>query len=143
LYEELSLFVETHGLADRVRFADRRADVADILSAIDVFAMPSHSEGNANALNEAFGGGLPCVSTSVGNAPKLIRDGVSGVLVPRNDPVAMANALLTVVHDPVLRARLAKGAQESAVGPSDEEYLDRLFGIYLSLLEGFGQRRLR
>jgi glycosyltransferase involved in cell wall biosynthesis len=127
---KITRFVERHGLRDRVVFAGRWQDVSGALAAGDIFAMPSHSEGNSNALNEAFGAGLACVATRVGNAPNLIRDGESGILVPRNEPASLAQALLAAVRDPGLRARLAKGAGETVLAPSLDQHFERAFAIY-------------
>ncbi len=128
-YERLRRIVGERGLGHRVLFSGHRNDIHAVLAASDIFAFPSHSEGNANALNEAFGAGLPCVATRVGNAPRLIRHGVTGLLVPRNDVPEMARALGSLVGDPMLRERLAKGARETPVGPTWREYLDLAYGI--------------
>jgi glycosyltransferase involved in cell wall biosynthesis/peptidoglycan/xylan/chitin deacetylase (PgdA/CDA1 family) len=87
------------GLGDRVVFAGRREDVSRVLSALDVFALPSHTEGLSIALLEAGAAGCPIVATDVGGNPEVIDDRRSGVLVPAGDPRALAEGLAVVLGD--------------------------------------------
>jgi glycosyltransferase involved in cell wall biosynthesis len=64
-------------------------------------------DGIPNVLVEAMAAGLPVVTTAVSGIPELVRDGENGLLVPPSDPVALAEALARVAHDPALRERLA------------------------------------
>ncbi|HVY61832.1 MAG TPA: glycosyltransferase, partial [Planctomycetota bacterium] len=67
-----------------------RDDVPAVLRALDVFALPSLSEGLSNTLLEATATGLPCVASRVGGNPEVIRDGANGLLVPSGDVDALA-----------------------------------------------------
>jgi glycosyltransferase involved in cell wall biosynthesis len=87
-------------LAGRVVFLGRRADVADILPAFDLFALSSRSEGLPLTLLEAMAAGLPCVATAVGAVSEAVTDGTTGLLVPPGDPEALAAAMLRVLRDP-------------------------------------------
>ena len=83
---------------DRVRFEGERdnpfSDAQD-----SVFALPSRSEGLSNSLLEAMGLGLPVVASAVGAAPEVLSHGRSGLLVPSEDPAALAAALKRVLSD--------------------------------------------
>lgn len=70
-----------------------RADVPAILQALDVFVLPSQTEGTSCTLQEAMACGLPSVCTAVGGTPEVVSDGVDGSLVPPDDVNAMAEAL--------------------------------------------------
>lgn len=95
------------GLADRVVFTGSREDVAELLTAFDVYALSSRYEGLSIALLEAMATGLPCVVTRVGGNPEVVTDGVEGWLVEPGDPPALAEALRRLVTDP--RRRVAMG----------------------------------
>ncbi len=99
------------GIAKQVRFAGNVADVRPYLWAADLFVLPSLSEGMSNALLEAMAAGLPCVATNVGAAAEMLDDGACGVLVPPGERAQLTSALLELLTDPQLRARLGAAAQ--------------------------------
>jgi glycosyltransferase involved in cell wall biosynthesis len=94
------------GLARRVHFLGRRADVADLLAASDVGVLASHEEGLPNAVLEYMACSLAVVATAVGGTPELVVQEETGLLVPPRDPEALSAALRRVVADPGLRGRL-------------------------------------
>jgi glycosyltransferase involved in cell wall biosynthesis len=103
------------GIGERVHFLGVRSDVAEILSASDVFALASHWEGNPIAVMEAMAAGLPVVATAVGGVPELVVHGETGLLAPAGDEQAFADALAAVAGDPERRRDLgAAGLRRSA-----------------------------
>ncbi|WP_344342662.1 glycosyltransferase, partial [Kitasatospora putterlickiae] len=102
------------GVADTVVFAGSRADVPELLPALDVFTLSSRQEGLPVALMEAMTSGLPAVVTRVGGMPEVLDDGEQGLLVPPGDPSALAGAFDRLAGDPDLRARMASAARERA-----------------------------
>jgi sugar transferase (PEP-CTERM/EpsH1 system associated) len=82
LKEQLVALAEELGISARVRFLGARSDIPDVLNALDIFVLPSLSEGMPNAVLEAMACGLPIVATRVGGIPELIEDGNTGLLVP-------------------------------------------------------------
>jgi len=77
-----------------------RDDVPAILSASDLFVLPSESEASPNVILEAMAAGLPVVASKVGGIPELVTDGVTGFLVPPSDPPALTHALLDLIDHP-------------------------------------------
>src|SRR5690606_21913976 len=76
-------------LGGRVTFAGQQRDVAPWMQALDLMCLPSYAnEGVPQALAQAMACGLPVIATPVGSIGELVRDGVTGVLVPPNDPPA-------------------------------------------------------
>jgi glycosyltransferase involved in cell wall biosynthesis len=98
------------GVAGQVLFLGQRADVADLLPAFDIFALPSRTEGLSIALLEACATGLAVVATAVGGNPEIVRHGETGLLVPVDDADALRDALMTLLDDASLRGRLADSA---------------------------------
>lgn len=111
--EEAALREEARalGVSQAVVFAGPRDDVAALLPAFDVFALPSRTEGLSIALLEACASGTPVVATRVGGNPEIIRHGETGLLVPVDDDDAMAAALLDLLGDPGSRAHYAAAAK--------------------------------
>jgi glycosyltransferase involved in cell wall biosynthesis len=103
----------TLGVADHVRFRGRfpHSALGAILGEADVFVLASLTEGLPVSVMEAMAHGLPIVATRVGGVPEVVRDLVSGVLVPPGDPEALCQALGRVAGDASLRARLGAGAR--------------------------------
>jgi glycosyltransferase involved in cell wall biosynthesis len=93
---------------ERVRFTGYRTDAAALLRAFDVVVMPSHWEGFGLVAAEAMGAGLPVIGTDASSLPEIVRDGVSGRLVPVRDAAALARAMTELGTDAELRARMGR-----------------------------------
>lgn len=97
--ERLRELARELGAADVVRFAGHRTDVADVLAVCDAAVCCSDREGSPLSVMEYMEAGLPVVGTAVGGVPDLIEPGVNGLLVPRRDPQALADALAELLGD--------------------------------------------
>jgi sugar transferase (PEP-CTERM/EpsH1 system associated) len=76
-----------------------RADVPDLMRALDVFVLPSRAEGISNTILEAMASGLPVIATNVGGNAELVTDDVTGVLVPAQNVESLALALVRMAGD--------------------------------------------
>ncbi len=112
MLETLQAEVTQKGAGDSVRFLGFRDDVPLLMSVAGVFVLPSRSEGMPNALIEAMGMGAAVVAADVGGVREIVQNGSNGLLVPPEDPAALAEALVQVCTDPLLRSRLAKAGRE-------------------------------
>ncbi len=121
------------GLATTVRLLGFRSDVDRLMVASDVFALGSRQEGLPVAVMEAMSLGLPVIAPRVGGLPLAVKDGESGRLVEPEDPTALADALCSVLTDPVLRARLSKAARRSAKGFDVRRAVDTIEDHYRRL----------
>ena len=83
-----------------------------LTAALDVSVLPSRREAQGLAILEAMAVGRPVVATRVGGIPEMVRDGVSGLLVPSNDPVALAAAIVRLLQDRPLAQRLGVAGRE-------------------------------
>jgi glycosyltransferase involved in cell wall biosynthesis len=105
----------------------------------DVFCLPSWWEAMPLAVLEAMAAGLPVVASSVGDVPRIIESGASGVLVPPNDVRALADALAPLLGDAGARQRMGAAARERVrVGFSSARTVAAIDDIYSSLC-GTGQ----
>lgn len=98
-------------LAGTLAFTGERADIPDLLAASDVVILPSWSEALPTVLLEAGAVGRPVVATSVGGAPEIVEEGVTGNLIARGDAPALAERVTGLLADPVLSARLGENAR--------------------------------
>jgi glycosyltransferase involved in cell wall biosynthesis len=113
-------------LPDQTVWESRLApeDVARVLDESTLLVLPSRSEGLPRIVIEAFCRGRPVVGTRTGGIPDIVEDGVNGVLVPSEDPEALAEVLVRVLSDHELQEQLAEGALASAAEwlQTPEEY---------------------
>jgi glycosyltransferase involved in cell wall biosynthesis len=100
------------GLRDEVRFVGFVADTAAFLAKVDLFAMPSLSEGLGVAALEAMAAGKAVVATNVGGLAESVLDGVTGILVPPRDPAAIADAIARLVRSPSLAKEMGRQGRE-------------------------------
>jgi glycosyltransferase involved in cell wall biosynthesis len=119
-----------------VRFIGYRDDVREVLAAADLAVMPSRAEGFSVAALEILGSGLPLVATRVGGNPRLVADGVNGLLVEADDPAGLARALGRLLEDERLLERLADGARESVLPYDLGPFAGRLRERYEALSRG-------
>lgn len=111
LRDELPALAARLGLADQVFMLGDRSDVHEVLGALDLFVLPSRTEGMSNALLEAMATALPVVATAVGGNPEVVAAETIGVLVPPDNSTAMAEAIARLLASPDAAARLGIAAR--------------------------------
>jgi glycosyltransferase involved in cell wall biosynthesis len=117
-----------------VRFLGARSDVADLLAAADVVALPSSWEARSLVAQEALRSGVPLVTTPVGGLPELVGD--AALMVPVGDPAALAAALDRVLADRPLATELAtKGRERAATWPTADAAVAELAATYRDIRE--------
>jgi glycosyltransferase involved in cell wall biosynthesis len=99
------------GLNGAARFLGTVPEAWRLLPHFDIFVLPSRWEGMSNGLLEAMAAGRPIVATAVGGNPELITDGETGLLVPPEDPAALAAAIARLIREPALARRLGETAR--------------------------------
>jgi len=112
VYPGLEALRTALALESRVTFAGFRRDVPEVLRAFDVLALSSRTEGFSLATVQAMATGIPVVATRSGGPEEILEDGITGLLVPTDDPARLAAAMRRLRDQPDLRARFA------AAGPN-------------------------
>jgi sugar transferase (PEP-CTERM/EpsH1 system associated) len=141
LYERVRMLLAEAGVDKYAWLPGERNDVARIMRSFDLFVLPSLAEGISNTILEAMATGLPVLATAVGGNPELIQAGVTGTLVPRDDPESMARAMRAYAESSELCRRHgseARGAIERKFGL--EAMVNAYMAIYDKLL---ASRRVR
>lgn len=135
-YDAVQEFISENRLQRKVILTGEREDIPEILAVSDLFILSSRWEGLPRSIIEAMMAGLPVVATSVGGVPELVEDGVTGFLVPREDPEALAEAIRKLLADEDLRQRMGQAGREKALR---EFSLDRMLAqtqeVYEEILE--------
>jgi len=127
------------GLApgDPIEFTGPTDDVRPHLAWADVLLLVSRTEGLPGVVLEAAAAGVPAVAFDVGGVSDVVRDGVTGLLVPRGDEEAMTAALRVAATDRSRLPRLGKLAQELVLGRFTLEHaFDRYDEVFRSVVAG-------
>jgi len=129
--ETLEQLARREGVAERVRFTGHARDVRPALRACNVFALASRNEGMGRSLVEALAGGCAVVATDAGGIPTFLTHRANGLLVPREDTGALADALERLLTETSLRDELARNAPGS-LGPEFDQatMVERLADLY-------------
>lgn len=139
LRSELTTLAESLGLTRRVHFAGAQLQASNAHAAFDVSVLCSVSEGFPNSLIEAMAAARAVVATRVGGVADVVKDGITGLLVPSDDVAALANRLQMLRDDPVRRATLGEAARTEVLRNfQSAPVLSRLVDLYEGLAAGNG-----
>jgi glycosyltransferase involved in cell wall biosynthesis len=122
--------------ADRVTLLGFRNDAIGILKSADVLVLPSYREGTPNVVMEAMACGTCIVATAVSGTPELVQDDISARLIPPHDHIALADALIEVLRDPSLRARLGARARERVGSFRFESMVENYIDLFRRIIGG-------
>ena len=136
LRADLEAMALANGLGDTVQFLGARADAHLVLAAMDVYVSSSESEGLSNTIIEAMATGLPVVATRVGGADELVDEGVTGRLVPAQNPDALAGGLAELLRDTARRTRYGTAGRQRA---EHEFSLRHMVSGYEAIYRGLGR----
>lgn len=120
------------GVGDSVIMAGFRADVPEVMAAVDIIILPSYaSEATSQVLPQALAMGTPVIATDVGGLPEIVEDNVTGLLIPPRDPAAIAGAIIKMAADKD-RARLMmeRGREKILEGYTLEVMMKKTIDTY-------------
>lgn len=124
------------GLTSRVKLLGWRADSGALLKTADLFVSSSRHEPLGNMVLEAFSAQTPVLAARAEGPSEVIRDGEDGVLVPIDDPEAMADAARTLLADTRLRIKLSLRARNRFLTEFSEPSVREIWLDYLSKVRG-------
>ena len=131
--ETLQQQAQDLGVSGRMRCMGFRPDPERFLAEAAVFVLPSRFEGMPNALLEAMAAGLAVIVTDASPGPlEVVEPGVSGLVVPSDDPIALAAAMVKLASDPVRCRRMGAAARER-IASLDWPQLEPLWRSILAL----------
>lgn len=118
------------GINKRIIFTGKRTDIPELLSVMDIFVLPSLTEGQPMALLEAMAAKKPVIATTVGDIPKILKNGELGILAPPCNPAVIAEKTLFYLKD----ADNAKKYASAAYSEVTEKYSSgRMAKEYLAI----------
>ncbi|WP_373652808.1 glycosyltransferase family 4 protein [Schlesneria sp. DSM 10557] len=128
------------GVSSHVHWLGHRDDVPRILRAVDLLVHPANQEPFGRVLLEASAAGLPIVATDVGGTSEIVLDGQTGVLVPPRDPVALAEAVASILSNPSEAQRMGAAARERTAqlfsSASSAQHLAQIWDSVLRMTRG-------
>jgi glycosyltransferase involved in cell wall biosynthesis len=97
----------------------------------DIFVLPSWSEGFPLVILEAMAAGCPVISTRVGAIPEVVLDGVTGILVEKQNPQQLAQAMITLIENPDLRRQMGQaGRKRFEEHFTFDRCIDRMIAVF-------------
>ena len=133
--DSLARAAHSLGLADRIRFLGSREDVPALMQALDILVVNSQDEPFALTVLEGLASGIPVLASAVGGTPEMIRHGENGWLVGTRDRKRLAEAIMSLIHEPELRKRLGRnGRTEAVVRFSTDRFLGEIEAVYKNVL---------
>jgi glycosyltransferase involved in cell wall biosynthesis len=128
----LDALIDKLGIRGSVHMLGRRDDMPSVYASLDVMVSASRQEGLPIAILEGMASRLPLVATPVGEIPAVIRNGRTGVIVPVEDPEALAEAIIGLLQDSAQRERFGSAARQRV---QDEYSAARMTADYLRVYE--------
>jgi glycosyltransferase involved in cell wall biosynthesis len=125
--------IRHEALENHFVFLGKRSDVDRILSVFDVYALPSRSEGTSLSLLEAMAAGKAIVATNVGGTAHILKNEYNSLLVPPDDSLRLADAILRLIGNSGLTNELSKNAKSDVICKySAEQMVNKYMNIYNS-----------
>jgi glycosyltransferase involved in cell wall biosynthesis len=125
--------VADSGLSDRFVFTGMTDRVADCLAVMDIFVLASHREGFPRSILEAMAAALPVVATDIRGCREAVVNGVSGLIVPPGNAVALTNAVRRLVNDPFERVEMGRKGRAIAVERYDTRIVQERFADFVEV----------
>ena len=138
--QELFAKIAQYNLGDKIIFAGIQHDIPGILSASDLFILPSRSEGMPAALIEAMATGLPCIATRSGGMSEVIKHGQNGLLFDRENAEDLADNILSILSNSDLNSQFSHMAKQNLQKYEICTYVNIVISHYENLLNNTSKK---
>ena len=136
LEPSLRSYAASRGIAESLSILPATLDVYKFLSALDIFVLPSKSEGLPLTLLEAMASALPVVASSVGGIPEVIEDGEDGYLFASGSSSEITEKIVRIIEDPESAASMGiRGREKIFRNFGEKQFIDQIEAIYLEILK--------
>jgi glycosyltransferase involved in cell wall biosynthesis len=138
-FEKLGSMIEEIGLQERIRVVGPKygKEKFMMIAAADIFVFPTYFELFPGVILEAMQFGKAIVTTFEGSIPEIIDNGKNGLLVPQKNPIALAEAIEILFHDPEKRKEMGKEAQRKFFSEFTlEKFEQHMIGVFEEIIEG-------
>jgi glycosyltransferase involved in cell wall biosynthesis len=139
LEESLKAEAKALGISDRLTFSGFKRDVAGALSALDIVVFPSLVEGTPLTAFEALAMGKPIVSTDADGLKDILTGNRDALIVPRENPQLLADAIVSLANDPARRAELSAEARLAGARYDIKAFVEKMERLYVLLHETKGR----
>jgi len=138
---ECQALLNRAGAAQRAWLPGTRADLAQLMRAMDLFVLPSLAEDRSNSILEAMASGLPVVATAVGGNTELVHPGFTGILVPPMSPELLASAIADYCRIPEMAVRHGARARSQVIARHSMPAMARDYlAVYDTLIDSLTHR---
>lgn len=134
LEDKLKVISHNYGLANRIIFAGARTDVNKFLSALDIFVLPSYTEGCPTALLEAMSSGKAIIASNIPSIRDILQDGSEAILINPYDVRELQRAILSLSYDSDLRAKFCDIVKKKVEQYDVSAVYPRISNIYEKLM---------
>lgn len=134
LADDLKASADALGLNGAVRFMGWRSDIPAWMWGADIFVLSSLNEGLGRVLLEAMASRKPVVATTVGGVGAIVQPGITGLLVPPEDPEQLAAAMLELLQNPALARRMGEAGYRRALDFYTGDMIEKTGNLYHTLL---------
>jgi glycosyltransferase involved in cell wall biosynthesis len=110
-FEQTQARIAELNLTSRIHLMGTRRDVPNLLAGFDIFALATQQEASGTVFVEAQASGVPVIGTDVGGVSEMMQDGITGILVPPKDGVALRQALERLIDDESLRRKMGEAGR--------------------------------
>lgn len=140
---ELKEIVKSNNLSSKVIFTGFQKNISEWLAVIDIFVLPSLTEGTPMILLEAMGHGVPCIASAVGGIPNIIESGVDGIMIPPGKPEEISNAVRCLISDTAKKGIISNNAKEKILKKYNiNNWTRKIENEYLNIFNPLGTRSL-
>lgn len=112
-----------------------KSNIADYLAGLDVFAFPSRNEGLGSVVLDVMQLGVPVIATDVGGLPDIVKHKQTGLLIPSDDAGALADGIMELKQNSVLRQRLTQGASKRLDQYSPQSMVESYWRLYQAMVD--------